>query len=101
MFSQHVVVVRLGCGRLWCGCSSEKSSVERFCNRPGDRVLHGKNVVHRGVICIGPEVRVGLNINELRCDTESVAGFADASFKNMFDVEFRSDGFDVGVCSLE
>src|SRR6516164_7726524 len=83
----------------WClACCSE---AERARHPPGDRVLHGKDVLQPLVILLRPEQLAGESVGELHAHPDLLAGSSYAAFDNVPHVEFVTDLRRLGILALE
>ena len=60
-------------------------------DRARHALLHVENVVHRPAVLLGPELGVGLRIDELRGYSQRVAGAPDAAGEHVANTELASD----------
>jgi len=65
--------------------------IERSRDPTSDLVLYGKEVAQFTVEPLGPEMRVGLGIDELRVDPYLVARPLDAPFQQIAHAQFAAD----------
>ena len=66
-----------------------------------DVVLHREDVLQLAVVGLRPQVRVGRRLNELRGDSNVLAGLAHAAFEDGRHVELLRDRRDVHILALE
>ena len=66
----------------------------------GDFVLQGKNVVHRPIVTLGPEMGAIIRFDQLRRDPHPARGFAHAAFEHVTHAEFAADLLDVDRLAL-
>src|SRR5438105_1819996 len=64
-------------------------------------ILHTKHIVELAVVAIGPEVVAVPDIDELRNDAQTVAGFPDASLEHGVDAQLLADLADVEAVAFE
>ena len=67
----------------------------------GDLVLHVEDVGARLVETLGPEVRAGFRVDELRVDADAVAAALHAAFHHVAHTEFAADRARVHWLALE
>src|SRR5215510_9933942 len=60
-------------------------------NRAGHLVLNRENVLNQAVIALGPAVSPSSGVDQLRRDTNFVAGASDTAFQHIAHSEFASD----------
>ena len=61
----------------------------------GDVILEVEEVVDDAVVAVGPEMRAGNGVDELRRDADAVAGLAHAPFEHVAHAEGAGDLADV------
>jgi hypothetical protein len=66
----------------------------------GDLVLDGENIVERPVVALGPEVRSGLRVDELRSDPDPVAAPPNAPFEQIAHAKLLADLAEVNRATL-
>src|SRR6516164_557700 len=57
----------------------------------GDLVLHREDVGKLAIVALRPDVVSDPSLDELCCDTDPIAGFADAAFENIVNAELTAD----------
>ena len=60
-----------------------------------DLILDREDVFQLSVVALGPAVRAGGGIDELRRDADTVAGATDAAFEDVANAELAADLSDV------
>src|SRR5262249_54107846 len=64
-------------------------------NAAGDLVLNGKDVLEGAVVALGPDMMAACSVDELRGDTNAVAGLSHAAFEYVAYAEIAADFADV------
>ena len=68
---------------------------ERADDRAAHLVLDGEDVLDLAVVALGPDVPVGLGIDQLHGDSDTVAGFANAPLDDIVNSELARDVLDL------
>ena len=58
---------------------------------PGHLILDGEDVLELAVVSLGPDMPVGLRVDELNGDADAIGDLAHASFENVVHIEFTRD----------
>src|SRR6516225_10025599 len=80
---------------------AQQSRFQHFHDGFGDFVLNRKNVFQFAIVALGPQIVTVRGVDKLRSDPEPLAGAANASFEDSFDVELTSDLPDVQFAAAE
>src|SRR6516165_6560559 len=80
-------VVRWPIGRT-SGFGSLQGRLDDPCDTDRNLVLQFENVFERAVEAIGPKMRAGLRLDQLRGDPHATASFAHRTFQHIADTEF-------------
>ncbi len=80
---------------------AEKLQLQRLNYLACNVVLYGEDVVERAIIALRPEVRTVGGPDELRGDSQLLAGLPHAALQDVHDVELLADRTQVFVTSLE
>ena len=65
--------------------------LDRTDNLARDLILEGEDIGEVPVVTVGPDVRAGRSIDQLRRDAHPIAELAHASFDNVADRQFSAD----------
>jgi len=86
--------------KLFLRCRTEMN-LQRRTDCFGDLVLNRKYVGDFAIECLRPHVIAGLCVDELRCDSHSVAALSDTSFEDRRHSQLACNLANVGVPALE
>ena len=91
---EHVFVGRHVLGRLALGALVRRRldpAAQRRHDGRGHLVLDGEDVLELAVVALGPDMRLGLAVDQLHGDAHAVGGLAHASLDHVVDAEFLGD----------
>ena len=91
---EHVFVGRHVLGPLALGALVRRrldAAAQRRDDRRRHLVLDRENVLELAVVALGPDMRLGLAVDQLHGDAHAVAGLAHASLDHVVDAEFARD----------
>ena len=79
-----------------------------ICNRRGDRdgdrlgdlVLHREDIGEITVVPLGPHVLAGFGLDQLRRDTNAIAGFAQTPLEYVTHAQFAADPLHINRAAL-
>ena len=87
--------VNVGVDRVGRRCRAslrrKQAYLQRLGSMQGDVGLDGQDVLQFPVVLLGPEVLVGLRVDQLDADSNLVSGFANTSFDDRADAQFSGD----------
>src|SRR6185369_4498512 len=64
---------------------------KRADDRSGHFVLDREDILELAVVAFGPDMPVGMRVDELHGDTDAIADLAHAAFEDIFDAELACD----------
>jgi len=63
-------------------------------------VLHHEDLCKIAVIALGPDMLIALGFNQLRCDADAVAGFAQTALEHIAHAELAPDPLHIDGAAL-